>query len=342
MAHGLTQEFSRILVARGGAIGDFILTLPVFQALRLRYPSCFIEVLGYPHIASLATLDRHVDRISRIESLAFTPLFTPAVEISQLTRDYFSSFDLIISYIHDSDGYFQKRVSEISSAKFLTGPGRPNQTSTSHATEVLLRPLQEIGLFTTDHEPRLLRNPALQDASVAQTSELDAALPSGLVARSAPAAKWMIACHPGSSHSAKNWPIEKWSELLSWLIEESPARLVVLGGEADGARIEKLKKVLPPACYELWENLALTDLAHQLRQCRGFVGHDSGISHLAAALGIPTTVLWGATNSDVWRPMGSHVRLVFAEEGLENLTVEAVSAEVGHLFDDFDPHRAVI
>jgi heptosyltransferase-3 len=44
----------RILVIRGGAIGDFILTLPVLAALRERFPGVEIEVLGYPHIASLA------------------------------------------------------------------------------------------------------------------------------------------------------------------------------------------------------------------------------------------------------------------------------------------------
>ena len=44
----------RILVLRGGAIGDFIVTLPVFRALRRRWPEAFIEIAGYPHIAELA------------------------------------------------------------------------------------------------------------------------------------------------------------------------------------------------------------------------------------------------------------------------------------------------
>ena len=46
---------AKILVIRGGAIGDFILTLPVLSALQAQFPQAELEVLGYPHIASLAT-----------------------------------------------------------------------------------------------------------------------------------------------------------------------------------------------------------------------------------------------------------------------------------------------
>ncbi len=45
---------NRILVIRGGAIGDFILTLPALRALRHAYPQAHIEILGYKHIAALA------------------------------------------------------------------------------------------------------------------------------------------------------------------------------------------------------------------------------------------------------------------------------------------------
>lgn len=142
-----------------------------------------------------------------------------------------------------------------------------------------------------------------------------------------------IACHPGSGSPSKNWPLEKWSEFLLWLIEESPARPVIVGGEADKSQLEKLKALLPRGRYELWENLPLPQLAHRLSECAAFVGHDSGITHLAAAVGIPTTAIWGFTNPDVWRPVGPRVKLIFAEEGLESLAVDAVSVEVGRLFD---------
>ena len=147
------------------------------------------------------------------------------------------------------------------------------------------------------------------------------------------AANWTFACHPGSGSPEKNWPLEKWVELLSWLIEETPARPVILGGEADKPQLDRLKTALPRGRYEVWENLPLPELARLLSHCGAFIGHDSGITHLAAAVGIPTTALWGSTNPDVWRPLGPHVKLVSAEEGLKHLSVEAVTFELGHLFD---------
>ena len=74
-------------------------------------------------------------------------------------------------------------------------------------------------------------------------------------------------------------------------------------------------------------SVALPELAARLAGCAGFMGHDSGISHLAAALGIPALVLWGETREEIWRPRGEGVRLLRATQGLSRLTVEEVRRE---------------
>jgi heptosyltransferase-2 len=61
---------SKILVIRGGAIGDFILTLPVLSALRQQFPNAKLEVLGYPHIAQLAVTGGLADAVRSIEAQA--------------------------------------------------------------------------------------------------------------------------------------------------------------------------------------------------------------------------------------------------------------------------------
>ena len=58
----------KILVIRGGAIGDFILTLPVMNALRTQFPEASLEVLGYEHIAVLAREGGVVDAVRSIEA----------------------------------------------------------------------------------------------------------------------------------------------------------------------------------------------------------------------------------------------------------------------------------
>jgi ADP-heptose:LPS heptosyltransferase len=56
--------------------------------------------------------------------------------------------------------------------------------------------------------------------------------------------------------------------------------------------------------------LTLTELAAVLEKCRGFVGNDSGITHLAAAVGAPVVALFGPASSLIWEPRGKKVRIV--------------------------------
>jgi heptosyltransferase-2 len=63
----VTKPRGKILVIRGGAIGDFILTLPVFSALRQQFPQTRLDVLAYPHIAQLALVGGLVDEVRAID-----------------------------------------------------------------------------------------------------------------------------------------------------------------------------------------------------------------------------------------------------------------------------------
>jgi heptosyltransferase-2 len=76
------------------------------------------------------------------------------------------------------------------------------------------------------------------------------------------------------------------------------------------------------------QSLPLADVAHLLADCRAFVGHDSGISHLAAAVGLPGLVLWGDTAEEVWRPPSEKVIVLRHPAGLAQLPVEEVAARL--------------
>ena len=71
----MNQFQGKILVIRGGAIGDFVLTLPAIAALRRQFPAAHLEVLGYPHIAQLALAGGLVNRVQSIEAGALAGFF---------------------------------------------------------------------------------------------------------------------------------------------------------------------------------------------------------------------------------------------------------------------------
>jgi len=145
----------KILVIRGGAIGDFILTLPAIAALRKNFPDAYLEVLGYPHIAQLAVAGGLVDRVQSIGSRALAGFFARGGELAEELVDYFSEFDLIISYLYDPDRIFSTNVARCTRAQFMTGPHRPNEGSAIHAAHLYLKPLESLAIFDADPIPRL-------------------------------------------------------------------------------------------------------------------------------------------------------------------------------------------
>jgi hypothetical protein len=101
--------------------------------------------------------------------------------------------------------------------------------------------------------------------------------------------------HPFSGSARKNWPLEKFRILAGKLERVMPVKWCA--GEEDpplagAARIDDLYEL---ACW--------------LAKAQLYIGNDSGITHLAAAVGTPVLALFGPTDPDVWAPRGQHVRV---------------------------------
>lgn len=304
------QYRGRILVIRGGALGDFILTLPAIAALRRQFPDAYLEVLGYPHIVQLAVAGGLVDHAQSIEARALAGFFARNGQLSETLVQYFSDFDLIISYLYDPDGIFRTNVGRCTPAQFIGGPHRPAPACNVHAAELYLQPLERLAILEADPVPRLRIGAGVSHEP------------------SSPEPTPALALHPGSGSESKNWPETRWAELLELLVHSSPFNLLLVGGEAEGERLQRLAAALPPSRTRVAQSLPLPKLAVLLTHCTGFIGHDSGISHLAAALGLPGLLLWGQTEAAIWRPPSDRMRLIHNPEGLNQLPVQTVFEHV--------------
>ena len=294
---------NKILIIRGGAIGDFILTLPVLAALRRQLPETRLEVLGYPHIAQLALAGGLADSVRAIEARGLAGFFARGGTLAPELADYFAGFALILSYLYDPDGIFQENIARVTRTQFIAGPHRPDETVAMHATEVFLKPLERLAIFDADPVPRLSLN--------SQRSTLN-----------------QLALHPGSGSDQKNWPEPHWAELLQLLVTRTDWNILLVGGEAEGDRLHRLAAPLPPHRVALAQHVPLAELAARLQSCAAFIGHDSGITHLATALDLPTFALWGDTVEAVWRPPGKHVVILRDPSGLRGISPARV-------FDEF-------
>ena len=300
----MTTHTGGILVIRGGAIGDFILTLPVLAALRAHFPGARLEVLGYRHIVELALVGGLADEVCSIEARALAGFFADGAILAPEWESYFGQFDIILSFLYDPEGTFERNVRRCGKGQFIAGPHRPNEREPVPATEVFLRPLQRLAIFEADPVPALRLDSALVKSQVALQGTL--------------------ALHPGSGSERKNWPESHWAKVLDGLLDRSSRKLLLVGGEAELERCHRLAARVPPDRLHRAIQLPLPELAARLANASMLIGHDSGISHLAAALGIEVLILWGETAEAIWRPQGPRVRLLRSARGLNNLDPAAV------------------
>ena len=273
---------------RGGAIGDFLMTLPAIGALRERWPEAQIEIVGYPHIIELARERYYADAVRPIESRAMAGFFVPRGILDPTLMEYFGNFNLVISYLFDPDSMFANNVRRCGVRQVVEASARPSQKHGMHATEHYCKPLESLAIYATQHSPRVFPND--DDRAVA------ARVLEGLTREP------LVAIHPGSGSEKKNWPVEKFAALGRWLVDELAVGLLVVHGEADDAEVGQLTKLLSPRRVTVVRGLKLPELAAVIEQCALFLGNDSGVTHLAAAVGTPTVAFYGPASLHIWEP----------------------------------------
>jgi heptosyltransferase-2 len=312
---------NRILVIRGGAIGDFILTLPALKALREAYPDGHIEILGYKHIAAVTENRFYAQGVRSIEYGPLSGFFATNSQLSAELAGYFASFDLIISYLYDPDRIFENNLRRCGVKNLVRGPAKIIEKG-AHAARQLARPVEELGIRVVDLTEKVFLSK--EDRRFARE-----------FLRSS--SQLTIAIHPASGSKEKNWPLENWTALVSSKDGLSMGELshvgnqlslVVVSGEADSAQIAQLEHTWKDRDVRFAKNLPLPHLAAVLEHTI-FIGHDSGISHLAAAAGAKCVLLFGATDPNVWAPRNENVQVVAAPSGrLNSLDVAQVRAVV--------------
>jgi heptosyltransferase III len=304
------MQMNRILIIRGGAIGDFVLTLPAIKLLRDNFPQAHIEILGHKHIIALAEKRFYANALRSIEDGLLARFFAKDADLPAEWTAYFSGFDLIVSYLFDPDGIFQGNLTRCGIRGFIAGP--PKLGGHEHGALQLARPLEQIGLHLKDPAARLY--PTGLDRAFARNFLGDASEP-------------VIALHPGSGSETKNWPIERWKKLGEHLFSTDCAVLVV-AGEADEERVLLLETAWKHKPVRFAKNLALPHLA-ALLETSVFIGHDSGVSHIAAAVRARSILIFGPTDPGVWAPANGNVTVLRAPGGdLRLLDVQAVAAAV--------------
>jgi ADP-heptose:LPS heptosyltransferase len=202
-------------------------------------------------------------------------LFVPGAKLDEALCEWLLSFNVVVSYLYDPDGIVKANMERIGVKTYLDAPHRVVEGQGT-AAQQLARPLESLAMYLDDPAPRI----AMPNAEP-------------------PSRK--IAIHPGSGSIKKNWSIDHWCGVIREL--KNP-ELVLITGEAERERgvEDQIQATCPGIAFEHWDSLPLVELARRLPSCAAFLGHDSGVSHLAAACGVPCHLFFGPTDPATWAP----------------------------------------
>ena len=260
----------RALIVRIGALGDLLLTRRLTYSLSL---SGFRSTLFAPaRHAALLSADPWIDEVLDSESSRYGSAFWGAWPHSAEGSKEIPRFDVAVVISRSAD---LRKFAGARTARVIQIPPERAKTGRSIAFEWA----EVASDAATPFEGHLPLLPT--DSSLARV-------------------EGATVIHAGSGSPAKNWPVDRFAALGKRL-EASGHRIAWLRGPAEGAP--------PPgaAAFTQLADLSLKALAATLASSRLFIGNDSGVSHLAAAVGASTFALFGPTDPGVWRPDGPRV-----------------------------------
>lgn len=294
----------RVGVLRALSLGDMVCATPALQALRSRFPGASVTLVGQAWAAQWAS---RIEAIDEFIALPAHPLIGEALSPGPwqafVSRMAGMQLDVALQ-LHGSGGISNGVVREwqarhtvvFHEAGVAPPPGTwgvrwPNRGSEPRR---LMRLLQPLGVAEDASGPLPLSHPV----TCADRQEVE----SLLEAHGRPAGRgtgW-VCVHPGSKWASRRWPAARFAEVARELAERGHD-ILLTGGEPERALADEIGRQVPHAinlCGQtsLWTLGAVIDGASLL------ICNDTGVSHIAAALGVPSVVVSCGSEVARWSP----------------------------------------
>jgi ADP-heptose:LPS heptosyltransferase len=284
------QSKMRILIVKVADLGDVLTATPALRSLRRTFPSASITALTSPHCKGLLEGTGFVDEV-----LAFDKWTAglPAALALHLRR---RGFDAMLLLHHLTTARGIAKYAALSTAVgapvragldngrgwFLTHRAPDRGFGVRHEVEYCN---DVVGLLGADPDYGPLEFPVTGEERAYAKEVL-------------PPVRPLVAVHPGggSYSTARRWPAERYYELVQRLLAAGLSPIVV-GGPGE----ESLGRALG-AGIDLTGRTTMGQLGAVMEGCDAFVGNDSGVMHIAAAVGTPVVALFGPTNHGAWGP----------------------------------------
>lgn len=290
-------------------LGDLLLNVPAIRAIRLRYPEAHITLIVGPQNAPAVQGQAWADEIRVLSGRGAWAAFREALRVEP--RPDLSVYFTTVSYSvtgallsargggRERVGFDPSRYGKRDWARLTSVV--PYPSGALHQSEVCLALARAAGAGGPPSPPHYVPDPALLSRA-----------PSGVAY-----------LHPGAGKLKNRWPVERFAEVAAAFAGRG-LDVQVLEGPQDAGTSEALSRRLGRS-LPVVRGEPVPMLAARFARATLYVGNDTGPLHLAGAVGCPTVGVYGWTDPREWRPVGSRVRAVRAEDAtLESVGVESV------------------
>ena len=306
-----SQQGQRGVILQPGAIGDCILTLPLAELMKETVCPGGVDIIGHTEYLGFLPGRSCVDSVKSLDSMSLHRLFEDENGFELADADplimAFAGYPWIASFLGEPGSNFEKNliftVNCSHSAEVITLAMKPADEHKIHISDFYRKQFVEQGLSTEEHDSTISM-PMIKPTQADKLRGMEIMAENGVM----PTTKAVI-IHPGSGGAHKCWHPDNFLAVAKMLEREGTDSVFLLGP----AEMERFGPSVVDdmrATGKVLADLSLSDVLSILSCSRGYLGNDSGITHLAAAVGIKTVVVFGPTDPAIYHPIGPAVTIL--------------------------------
>ena len=297
---------NRSLIITLSNIGDLVMTTPVMEAVSMLTPAKSVDVLADLRSSELLESAPYVSTIFHRRKKAGYMQQMALLKNLRLTK-----YDLIV----DLRTWFLPYLL-LSKHHYIKNR---KQYFGSHAVEEHYSTIRRLGQVPSSAPDCKIY---VDESSLIAAESMTKSLPAG---------KW-LAVAPGANWPGKKWPAKNYGQLIKMVSKNQIFQAVVILGSEKDFSTDLMIDFKNLSVLDLRGKTSLKIVAAILSKTNLFVGNDSGLGHIAAAVGAKTLTLFGPGNPDRYRPWGKKGRIVISpNQDLQLLAVKEVSEAVGRI-----------
>ena len=304
--HEINIPINKILIIQLGDIGDVVWMIPALRALKNAYPQAQLKILTrHPNAEIL------LDDPSITGSFQVRPKRKIQDSLKLLCALRREKFDLVIDLRSDDRGAVTSFLTgaPVRAALFYPGLSWRNRLFTHRVNPP---PDKERILGAAEQSLKIIRGLGIKEEitipQIIVSAEAEQKARQIIEKEKIIAKNGWVSINPFSRWSYKEWGMEKWRQLMSFIM---PA--VIIGSEEERERVAKYFSNAPSPVYNLAGKTLLRETPALLKMSRLHIGVDSAAPHIAAAVGTPTITIYGPSDWRDWAPIGENNKAIFSD-----------------------------